>query len=108
MLTSVAQELASPVATQTPDIDVRSPTSFDVPGLAALFSEMQRHYNRPVPDDQAVEAALLACKPITATFDPRVLIAAVDRTSVAPILFNVLFPAHESSPPRYFRSPPVA
>jgi GNAT superfamily N-acetyltransferase len=108
MLTSVAQELTAPAASQTPDINVRSPTAFDVPGLAALFSEMQRHYNRPVPDDQAVEAAMLACKPITATFDPRVLIAAADRTIVGSIVLNVAFPAYELTRALYIRDLYVA
>ncbi len=108
MLSSLAQEITPPGASRTPEINVRSPTPVDVPGLAALFSEMQRHYNRPVPDDQAVEAATLACKPITATFDPRVLIAVVESMIVGSIVLNVVFPAYELTRALYIRDLYVA
>src|SRR5271166_5356060 len=103
MLTSTARRVASPAASETPDINVRRPTLSDVPGLAALFLEMQRHYRRPVPVERAVEAAMLACKPITATFDPLVLIAAVDNAIVGSIVMNVAFPAYELSRALYIR-----
>src|SRR4051794_29068505 len=50
------------------EVVIRAPSAEDVAGLAALFSEMQRHYQRPVPDEVAVEAARLACRPPVATF----------------------------------------
>ena len=82
---------------------VRVPTSNDVEGLAALFSEMQRHYRRPVPSETALDAARLACKPPVATFDPRVLIAVQDGSIVGSIVLNVTFPAYELSRALYIR-----
>jgi len=108
MLHAIAQEIASPATSQASDIQVRSPTSLDVPGLAALFAEMQRHYKRPVRDEQAVEAATLACKPIATTFDPRVLIAVVDSMIVGSIVLNVVFPAFELTRALYIRDLYVA
>jgi GNAT superfamily N-acetyltransferase len=108
MVTSVVRQLPRPAASQTPDVSVRSPTPFDVHGLAALFSEMQRHYNRPVPDDRAVEAATLACTPITATFDPRVLVSVVNSVIVGSIVLNVVFPAYELTRALYIRDLYVA
>jgi GNAT superfamily N-acetyltransferase len=108
MSTSIAGEIACPLGLEAPEIKVRLPTGFDVPGLAALFSEMQRHYQRPVSDEQAVEAALLACKPVTATFDPRVLIAATGGSIVGSIVMNVSFPAYELTHSLYIRDLYVA
>jgi hypothetical protein len=81
--------------TSTDDIVVRSPSESDVSGLAALFSEMQCHYGRPVSDATAAEAARLACTPPVGTFDPRVLIALTRGLVVGSIVMNVTFPAFE-------------
>ncbi len=108
MVTSIARQMPCGAASQTPDVDVRSPTPFDVRGLAKLFSEMQRHYHRPVPDDRAFEAATLACMPITATFDPRVLIGIVNDVIVGSIVLNVVFPAFELTRALYIRDLYVA
>jgi GNAT superfamily N-acetyltransferase len=105
---SIAREIALPAAFAMPDVTVRVPNRFDVPGLAALFSEMQRHYECPVADEQAVAAARLACAPVTAAFDPRVLIAAVDGVIVGSIVMNVTFPASELSRSLYIRDLYVA
>jgi GNAT superfamily N-acetyltransferase len=82
---------------------VRVPIANDVEGLAALFSEMQRHYRRPVPNETALSAARLACEPPVATFDPRVLIALQDGSIVGSIVLNVTFPAYELSRALYIR-----
>jgi GNAT superfamily N-acetyltransferase len=108
MVTLVATRMAPLADSKTPDIIVRSPTPTDVPGLAKLLSEMQRHYGRPVPDDRAVEAATLACMPITTTFDPRVLISIVNNTIVGSIVMNVVFPAYELTRALYIRDLYVA
>jgi len=76
-------------------IVVRRPSAADIPGLACLFGEMQRHYGRPVSDNTAIGAANLACKPAAHTFDPRVLIALVDEAIVGSLVMNVTFPAFE-------------
>ncbi len=103
MVNLAAREALSPSKTQIPNIVVRSAVDHDIPGLAALFSEMQHHYQRPVTDEQAVEAATLACRPVRTTFDPRVLIAAVDTTVVGSIVMNVTFPAFELTRALYIR-----
>jgi GNAT superfamily N-acetyltransferase len=90
------------------DIAVRGPTTPDITGLAALFSEMQRHYRRPVTDEQALEAAALACRPVRSTFDPRVLIAIADDLIAGSIVLNVTFPAFELSRSLYIRDLYVA
>jgi GNAT superfamily N-acetyltransferase len=108
MASFAVMETALSAVSKGPSITVRRPTHCDVPGLAALFSEMQRHYRRPVPDKQATEAALLACKPVTATFDPRVLIATLDGAIVGSIVLNVAFPAFELSRALYIRDLYVA
>ena len=90
------------------DITVRGPTNQDIPCLAALFSEMQHHYQRPVTDEQAIEAATLACKPPTMMFDPRVVVAAADGALVGSIVLNVTFPAFELSRSLYIRDLYVA
>jgi GNAT superfamily N-acetyltransferase len=97
------QETSLPVALEISGIVVRSPVSPDIPGVAALFSEMQCHYQRPVTDEQAVEAATLACQPVRAMFDPRVLIAAVESVVVGSIVLNVTFPAFELTRALYIR-----
>jgi GNAT superfamily N-acetyltransferase len=71
--------------------------------VADLFSEMQCHYQRPVTDEQAVEAATLACQPVCATFDPHVLIAISGSEVVGSIVLNVMFPAFELSRALYIR-----
>nr|WP_294521050.1 GNAT family N-acetyltransferase [uncultured Rhodopila sp.] len=82
---------------------VRVPTANDVEGLAALFSEMQQHYRRPVIDATALNAARLACRPPESTFDPRVLIAVQDDRILGSIVLNVTFPAFELSLALYIR-----
>ena len=89
-------------------LSIRHPTSLDVPGVAALFGEMQRHYRRPVTDEQAVNAATLACLPARATFDPRVLIAELEGAIVGSIVLNVTFPAFELTRALYVRDLYVA
>jgi len=87
---------------------VRAPVQDDVEGLAALFSEMQRHYRRPVTDEQALAAARLACRPVVATFDPRVLLAFLNETIAGSIVLNVTFPAYELTQALYIRDLYVA
>ncbi len=84
-------------------ISIRKPTMSNVAALAALFSEMQRHYDAPISDKQALEAARLACKPPSEAFDPRVLIAEMDRIVVGSIVLNVTFPAQELTKSLYIR-----
>jgi GNAT superfamily N-acetyltransferase len=108
MTNSAARNFPFPNLSETLNIDVRGPTQQDIPGLAMLFSEMQRHYRRPVTDQQAFEAATLACRPARATFDPRVLIALVDDAIVGSIVLNVTFPAFELSRSLYIRDLYVA
>lgn len=108
-MTSLAElHSSSPIAAAMPDIVVRSPTDLDIPGLARLFSEMQSYYLRPVTDQQAVEAATLACQPVRAAFDPRVLVAATRRAVVGSIVLNVTFPAAELTRSLYIRDLYVA
>ena len=95
--------VAFPHSTDTPDIEVRRPTSDDIAGLSALFSEMQRHYRRPVTDEAAAAAARLACRSPESTFDPRVLIALKDGMVVGSIVLNVTFPAFELTLSLYIR-----
>ncbi len=90
------------------DIVVRRPMDGDIPGLAAHFSEMQRHYNCPVPDAVAAEAAALACRPVMGTFDPRVIIAAAGNTVVGSLVMNVTFPASALTKALYIRDLYVA
>jgi ribosomal protein S18 acetylase RimI-like enzyme len=101
---------SSDAAGQTPaeDITIRRPTEADIPGLAAHFSEMQTHYNCPVPDAVATDAASLACKPPTATFDPHVLIATVGNAIVGSLVMNVTFPASALTKSLYIRDLYVA
>jgi GNAT superfamily N-acetyltransferase len=91
------------IGTGTGKISIRRPTVSDVASLAALFSEMQRHYEAPVPAKQAFEAARLACKRASAAFDPRVLIAQMDHVLVGSIVLNVTFPACELTKSLYIR-----
>jgi ribosomal protein S18 acetylase RimI-like enzyme len=95
-------------ALQKRDVLVRGPTLSDIPGLAALFSEMQCHYKRPVTQKQAIEAATLACQPVRAIFDPRVIIAIAGSEIVGSIILNVTFPAFELSRALYIRDLYVA
>jgi len=89
-------------------ITLRRPGSADVPGLAALFAEMQRHYGRPVTEMQATEAATLACKPPLNVFDPHVIIAIMDGTIIGSAVLNVTFPAYELTRSLYIRDLYVA
>jgi GNAT superfamily N-acetyltransferase len=93
----ITRDVAHVNCTCQEDIVVRRPCEEDVPGLAALFSEMQAHYERPVSYEAAVSAAALACRPPVSTFDPRVLIALVGDDVVGSIVMNVTFPAFELS-----------
>lgn len=88
---------------QRPDFAVRSPRHLDISGLASLFFEMQRHYQRPVTNEQSVEAAILACRPACAMFDPRVIIATVDTRVIGSVVLNVTFPAFELTRALYIR-----
>jgi ribosomal protein S18 acetylase RimI-like enzyme len=90
------------------DIVIRRPSDGDVSGLAALFSEMQSHYNRPVAAVVAAKAAALACKLPTSTFDPRVLIASVGNAVFGSLVMNVTFPASELTLALYIRDLYVA
>ena len=92
-----------PSESQTSIVVFRSPVHLDIASLAALFSEMQRHYQRPVTDEQAAEAAKLACQPVRTLFDPRVVIAALDTNVVGSIVLNVTFPAFELTRALYIR-----
>ncbi|HME25795.1 MAG TPA: GNAT family N-acetyltransferase [Acetobacteraceae bacterium] len=82
---------------------VRRPCPADAPALAALFSEMQRHYGRPVSDATAAEAAALACSPPALAFDPRVLVALTGSQIVGSLVMNVTFPAFELTRSLYIR-----
>ena len=84
-------------------IVVRMPICDDAEGLAALFSEMQRHYRRPVTDAQALAAARLACQPVASAFDPRVFLAFLNNTISGSIVLNVTFPAYELTQSLYIR-----
>jgi GNAT superfamily N-acetyltransferase len=108
MTNIMACNLSFPSLADKLDVIVRSPTSDDIAGLARLFSEMQRHYRRPVTDEQAVEAAMLACQSVRTTFDPRVLIATLDGSVIGSIVLNVTFPAYELSRSLYIRDLYVA
>jgi GNAT superfamily N-acetyltransferase len=108
MTSALAADAAFPHAADTPEIVVRRPTETDIPALAALFSEMQHHYRRPVTDAAAEAAARLACKPVEATFDPRILIALKDQAIVGSIVLNVTFPAFELTLSLYIRDLYVA
>lgn len=77
------------------EFTIRPPEPPDIPGLAALFSEMQAHYNRPVPLAVAVAAAELACRPRLHDFDPRILLAVNDQGVAGSVVMNVVFPAFE-------------
>ena len=108
MTNMAARNLPFPNLSETLNITVRPPTAQDIPVLASLFAEMQRHYRRPVTDEQAVEAATLACQPVRYTFDPRVLVAFVDDAIAGSIVLNVTFPAFELSRSLYIRDLYVA
>jgi GNAT superfamily N-acetyltransferase len=86
-----------------PRLLVRRPQQSDAAGVAALFTEMQSHYGRPVSDARAREAAALACRPPVATFDPHVLLAVLGETIVGSLVMNVTFPAFELTRSLYIR-----
>ncbi len=108
MTEMAARNLPFPNLPEALNVTVRASTAQDVPALASLFAEMQRHYRRPVTDEQAIEAATLACQPVRYTFDPRVLLAFVDDTIAGSIVLNVTFPAFELSRALYIRDLYVA
>jgi len=108
MTASLSETATRAPAAAKPSILVRSPTLADIPGVAALFSEMQRHYSCPVSDKEAVDAATLACKSVTSGFDPRVLIAEVAYEIVGSVVLNVTFPASALSRSLYIRDLYVA
>src|SRR5579859_2119085 len=85
------------------EIAIRTPTELDVHGVAALFVQMQIHYRRPVTNQQAIDAATLACQPVSSRFDPRILIASLNDAIVGSIVLNVTFPAFELSLALYIR-----
>jgi ribosomal protein S18 acetylase RimI-like enzyme len=103
-----AREIPSEAVSNKPEVVIRSPTRLDIPALAALFSEMQRHYRRAVTAEQAMQAATLACQPVSATFDPRVLVATMGPVIVGSVVLNVTFPAFELSRALYIRDLYVA
>lgn len=94
---------ASLAPSEVSEPEIRCPALLDVPGVGALFAEMQRHYGRPVTDKLAFDAATRACQPALTTFDPRVLIAALGDAVVGSIVLNVTFPAFELSCALYIR-----
>jgi GNAT superfamily N-acetyltransferase len=95
MLYGTVPHPAHPGEAYSEHIVVRRPSPADIAGLKYLFSEMQRHYGRPVSDKTANGAARLACKPPVNSFDPRVLIALMDEAIVGSLVMNVTFPAFE-------------
>jgi hypothetical protein len=90
---------------------VRRPVAADARRLAALFSEMQRHYGEPVSDGMAAAAAAFACRPAPAasSFEPRTLIAVdADGQILGSIVLNVTFPARMLARSLYVRDLYVA
>jgi GNAT superfamily N-acetyltransferase len=94
-----------------PVLLVRRPEPQDVPGLAGLLAEMQRHYHDPVDDCAAEQAAALACRPAPPpdSFEPRTLLA-VEQTGrvCGSIVLNVTFPAVRLTRSLYVRDLYVA
>lgn len=84
-------------------LEVRRPTPADAPGLAALFSEMQRHYQQPVPDSLAQEAAAFLCCSCSGGFEPRTVIALDEGQVIGSAVLNVTFPAAELARSLYIR-----
>jgi ribosomal protein S18 acetylase RimI-like enzyme len=64
---------------------------------------MQIHYNCPVSEAEALEAATLACKPVIGTFDPRVLVATAGGVIFGSLVMNVTFPASALTKALYIR-----
>jgi ribosomal protein S18 acetylase RimI-like enzyme len=87
---------------------IRRPSAADIPALALVFAEMQRHYGRPVTDAAATAAAALACIAPTNTFDPHTLIAMSRADIIAYVVMNVTFPAFELTRSLYIRDLYVA
>lgn len=85
------------------NVQVRAPTPCDAERLAALFSEMQVHYGRPVSGATALAAAELACRAPMSTFDPHVLLAFSDESLTGSLVMNVSFPAFELTRSLYIR-----
>jgi len=108
MESPTARRAANPDAACVEDVIIRRPSCADIPGLALLFSEMQSHYGRPVPDAAATEAAMLACQSPVGAFDPRVLIAFVGKVTAGSLVMNVSFPAFELTRSLYIRDLYVA
>ena len=77
------------------EIAISRPSATNIPSLAALLSEMQSHYGRPVPYAAAWVAAVRACRHPTNEFDPRVLSCDWRDIVVGSIIMNVTFPAFE-------------
>jgi GNAT superfamily N-acetyltransferase len=77
------------------EIVISRPSAANVSSLAALLSEMQSHYGRPVPYAAARVAAIRACRRPTNEFDPKVLLAIRNHIVVGSIVMNVTFPAFE-------------
>lgn len=94
-----------------PVLEVRRPGPQDVPGLAILLAEMQRHYQDPVAESEAEHAAALACRPAPPpeSFEPRTLIAVETSGRICgSIVLNVTFPAARLSRSLYVRDLYVA
>jgi GNAT superfamily N-acetyltransferase len=98
-----AHEPVHPNEAHSADVVIRPPAAADIPGLASVFSEMQRHYGRPVSDATATAAAVLACKPHIHTFDPRILVAVTGKELIGSLVMNVTFPAFELTRSLYIR-----
>jgi GNAT superfamily N-acetyltransferase len=84
-------------------LEVRPPRPADAAGVAALMSEMQQHYQQPVSDELAAEAAAFLCTPCGGGFDPRMVIAVADGQVIGSAVLNVTFPAAELSRSLYIR-----
>src|SRR5689334_8240480 len=85
-----------PDATDRPgEIIISRPSAANIRSLAALLSEMQSHYGRPVSYAAARVAAIRACRCPANEFDPRVLLATQRDIVVGSIVMNVTFPAFE-------------
>jgi GNAT superfamily N-acetyltransferase len=82
-------------ADRSGEIAISRPSAANISSLAALLSEMQSHYGRPVPYAAARVAAIRACRRPTNEFDPRVLLAIRNHIVVGSIVLNVTFPAFE-------------
>ncbi|MBB5693483.1 GNAT family N-acetyltransferase [Muricoccus pecuniae] len=82
---------------------VRAARPSDARGLATLLMEMQAHYGAPVPEAEAVEAAILLCSLPAEGFNPRTLLAFDEDTATGSCVLNVMLPAAELRRSLYIR-----